>query len=383
MKLTKKIFFVVTVSLIFATLFVGCAKEEETPTSIKIGGVYPLSGEVALYGIEAKNGVDLAIEEINAAGGILGLPIEHIAEDDEGAPEKSVNAFTKLVSKDKVGIIIGSLTSGCTKAIAPKAQAKGVVQMAPAATADDLTSYGDYIFRVCYSDSFQGSIAGVFSAKNLGSTRAAVLYDNGNDYCVGLYNNFKKSYEENGGTIVIAESYGKDDVDFNAQLTKIKNANPDLVFLPDYYQKVALIVKQLRDAGINTPIVGADGWDGITEKAGNEVLNGYYSAHYSADSGDETVTKFVSKFTEKYGTVPTAFAALGYDSMYVIRDAIERAGTAEPEAVKEALEATDGHYVTGDITFDENHNPVKTLVMLEIVEKDGKLTTEFNTLVEP
>jgi branched-chain amino acid transport system substrate-binding protein len=325
----------------------------------------------------------MAVEEINAAGGINGKQVELIAEDDEGNPEKTVNAYKKLTTKDGVKFIIGSLTSGCTQAITSLAQAQKVIVVAPAATAPAVTDAGNYIFRTCFIDPFQGTVGAKFAYENLGSRKAAILYDVGNDYSVGLYDNFKKSFEAAGGTIVAAESYSTGDKDFNAQLTKIKNAAPDAVYLPDYYSTVALIAKQLRAQGISTPIIGADGWGGITENAGDEVLNGFYSDHYAADSTDQKVIDFVSKYTAKFNSTPTSFAALGYDAMYVIKDAIVAAGSTDSEKVRAAVEKTSGSYVTGNLTFDEKRNPTKSAVMLEIVKKDGKLTSVYKATVNP
>jgi branched-chain amino acid transport system substrate-binding protein len=381
--MTKNVF----KTLAFLSAFVavlalsGCAKAESK--TIKIGGIYPLSGSVAVYGTEARNGVQMAVEEINAAGGINGKQVELIAEDDEGNPEKTVNAYKKLTTKDGVKFIIGSLTSGCTQAITSLAQAQKVIVVAPAATAPAVTDAGNYIFRTCFIDPFQGTVGAKFAYENLGSRKAAILYDVGNDYSVGLYDNFKKSFEAAGGTIVAAESYSTGDKDFNAQLTKIKNAAPDAVYLPDYYSTVALIAKQLRAQGISTPIIGADGWGGITENAGDEVLNGFYSDHYAADSTDQKVIDFVSKYTAKFNSTPTSFAALGYDAMYVIKDAIVAAGSTDSEKVRAAVEKTSGSYVTGNLTFDEKRNPTKSAVMLEIVKKDGKLTSVYKATVNP
>ena len=362
--------------------FSGCSKKSND--TVKIGGIFPLSGSVAVYGVECKNGIDLAIEEINAAGGISGKQIVLVSEDDEGNPDKTVNAFKKLTTKDGVKIIIGSLTSGCTQAITTLSQASKVVQIAPAATAPAITDAGDYIFRACFIDPFQGTVGGKFSATDLNCKNAAILYDVGNDYSVGLTENFEKSFADNGGKIVAKESYSTGDKDFNAQLTKIKNANPDVVYLPDYYGTVALIAKQLRAQGITTPIVGADGWDGLTDNAGDEVLNGYYSNHYAADSTSPAVQKFVTSFKTKYNKEPNSFAALGYDSVYMLKDAIVKAGSEDSAKVKDALAATDGDYVTGHLTFNEKHNPVKSAVMLELVKgADGKLTTTYKTTVNP
>lgn len=359
-----------------------CSKKESD--TIKIGGVAPLSGAVAVYGVECKNGIDLAVEEINAAGGINGKKVEFVCEDDEGSPDKTVNAFKKLITKDGVKIVIGSLTSGCTQAITTLAQASKVVQIAPAATAPAITDAGNFVFRACFIDPFQGTVGGKFAAENLKAKNAAILYDVGNDYSVGLQENFVKAFEAADGKIVAVESYSTGDKDFNAQLTKIKNANPDVVYLPDYYGTVALIAKQLRAQGIKAPIVGADGWDGLTANAGDEVLNGFYSNHYAEDSTEPAVQKFVNAFNAKYAKAPNSFAALGYDSMYMLKDAIIAAGTTDSVKVRAALEATDADYVTGHLTFDSKRNPVKSAVMIELVKgKDGKITTAYKTTVNP
>ncbi|MDR2509615.1 MAG: ABC transporter substrate-binding protein [Spirochaetaceae bacterium] len=367
-------------ALCFAGL--SCAKKADE-TTISIGGIFPLSGEVAVYGIEARNGIELAIEEINGKGGVNGKKLVLISEDDEGNPEKTVNAYKKLTTLNKVSIIIGSLTSGCTQAITSLAQAQKVVLMAPAATMESITSAGNYIFRACFIDPFQGTVGGIFAATTLGAKKAAVLYDNSNDYSVGLTENFISAFQKNGGAVAAKESYGKGEVDFNAQLTKIKSASPDVVYLPDYYSTVSLIAKQLRAQGIDTPIVGADGWDGLTENAGYEVLNGFYSNHYASDSTDPKVVNFVSAYQNKFGTVPVSFAALGYDSLYLIKDAIENSGGGDSAAVRDALEKTNGSYVTGNLTFDAKRNPVKSAVIVELVKDGDKLTTVYKTTVNP
>jgi len=359
-----------------------CGKKETN--EIVIGGIFPLSGGVAVYGVECKNGIDLAIEEINAAGGVNGKNIVLISEDDEGNPDKTVNAYQKLTSKDGVKLIIGSLTSGCTQAITNRAQAQKVVQIAPAATAPAITDAGDFIFRTCYTDPFQGKVGGKFASEDLGAKTAAILYDTGNDYSVGLTENFEAAFTAAGGTIVSKEAYTTNDKDFNAQLTKIKSANPDVIYLPDYYNVVALISKQLRAQGINVPIIGADGWDGILGNAGDEVLNGFYSNHYAVDSTSASVQNFVKAFNAKYSKDPNAFAALGYDSVYLLKDAILKAGSADSVAVKDALASISGEYVTGNLSFDAKHNPVKSAVMLEIIKADdGSLKTVYKTTVNP
>jgi branched-chain amino acid transport system substrate-binding protein len=377
----KKAIKVLSVLALILVMFTGCAKKDAD--SIKIGGIFPLSGPVAVYGVEAKNGIELAIEEINAAGGINGKNVVLISEDDEGNPEKTVNAFKKLTTKDKVTMIIGSLTSGCTAAITTLAQNQKVLLIAPAATMESITDAGNFIFRACFIDPFQGTVGGKFSAETLKAKKAAVLYDVANDYSIGLYENFKKAFLASGGIMAAEESYTTNDMDFNAQITKIKNANPDVVYLPDYYATVALIAKQLRAQGVNAAIVGADGWGGIVDNAGDEILNGFYSDHYAADSTDPKVVSFVNSYKNKYNSTPVSFAALGYDSMYIIKDAIVNAGSTDASAVRDAVEKTNGAYVTGQLTFDAKRNPVKSAVMMEIVKAEGKLTPVYRATVNP
>lgn len=377
-KVMKNVVSAVSVLVAVTTIFAGCSKKTGT---IKIGGVAPLSGGVAVYGVECKNGIDLAVAEINAAGGINGQMLEFICEDDEGDAAKSVSAYKKLITKDGTRLIIGSLTSGCTIAITSQAQANKVVQIAPAATATAVTDAGNYIFRACFIDPFQGRVGGKFAYDNLGAKKAAVLYDIGNDYSVGLMENFVSEFTKQGGEIVAKESYGTGEKDFNAIITKVKSANPDVVYLPDYYSTVALIAKQLRAQGIDTPIVGADGWDGLTENAGDEVLNGYYSNHYAEDSDSPSVQNFVKNFEAKYNKKPNAFAALGYDSMYMLKDAILAAGTTDATKVRDALEKTNSDYVTGHIKFDENRNPIKSAVMVKMIKDGDKLSQAYAATV--
>lgn len=370
------------VALATLLAFVGCSKKEST--DINIGFIGPLSGGVAVYGVECKNGVDLAVQEINDAGGVNGKKIVVISEDDEGNPDKSVNAFNKLTSRNGVELLIGSLTSGCTIAMTKFSQAKGVLQMAPAATAPEVTTAGNYIFRACYTDPFQGTVGGIFAKDTLQAKNVAILYDAGNDYSVGLYENFVKAFEGDDRKVVALESYTTGDKNFNAQLTKIKNANPDAIYLPDYYATVALITMQMRSLGmLETPIIGADGWDGLTEIAGKEFENGFYSNHYSVDSTEPAVQKFVASFQERYKKAPNSFAALGYDCVYMLRDAMIRAKSEKAKAVRDAMEKTDGNYVTGHLTFDENRNPIKSAVMLELVMNGNQLTTKYKTTVNP
>jgi branched-chain amino acid transport system substrate-binding protein len=361
----------------------GCQKKEAG--TIKIGTILPISGPVSAYGIQTRDAITLAFEEINAAGGVLGQKLELIAEDDEANPEKSTNAFKKLTAQDKVNVIIGALTSKCSLAITSLSQAKKVVQISTSSTNDTVTDAGDFIFRACYNDSFQGQVVAKYSSETLKAKTAAVLYDISNDYSVGLTENFRKTFESLGGKMVASEGYNSGDKDFNAQLTKIKATKPDVLLLPDYYNTVSLIAKQVRAQGMMMPLLGADGWDEITNNAGDEALNGFYSNHYSPDSDDPKVQKFVASFKAKYKQDPNALAALGYDTAYLVAEAIKNAGTAsDSQKIRDAMAALDMQLVTGRIKFNEKRNPVKSAVMLEVVKgADGKLTTKYAGTVNP
>jgi branched-chain amino acid transport system substrate-binding protein len=223
-----------------------------------------------------------------------------------------------------------------------------------------------------------------FAVENLKATKAAVLYDMNNDYSTGLTKSFEETFAALGGTVVASESYAGGDKDFNAQITKIKAAAPDVLFLPDYYNTVSLIINQVRNQGLDAVLLGPDGWDELVGQAGEEAVGGYFCNHYSPDAEDDDVQEFVRKYRERYGITPNALAALGYDAAYILLEAIERAGTDDPQALKAALMETNKKYVTGHITFDENHNPVKSTTILKVIQgADGKLATEYVGMVDP
>jgi len=351
--------------------------------SVSIGAIFPLSGTVAFYGNESRDGALLAIEEANAAGGLLGKKIALLWEDDEGDAAKAVNALTKLTTRDKVSFVIGSSTSGPTQAMSTLAQKNKVVLVSPSATNIDVTKAGDYIFRACFIDPFQGVVGADFAYETLGSRRAAVLYDAGADYNTGLADSFKKQFKALGAQIVADEAYQTGDVDFNAQITRIKAANPDVVYLPNYYNDVSLQAKQLRDQGITCALIGGDGWDSLTDNAGDEILNGFWSSGFASDTTDPKGVAFVNAFQSKFNRPASQFAALGYDTMMLVIDAIKAAGSFDPSVVKNALANIEGSYVTGNIRFDSDRNPIKGAAILEIVKKDGKLANAYKTTVNP
>jgi branched-chain amino acid transport system substrate-binding protein len=360
-----------------------CAKKNSGGDVVSIGAVLPLSGQVAFYGTESRDGALLAIDEINAAGGLLGKKLALISEDDEGDSAKSVNAFTKLTTRDKVSYILGSSTSGATMGMTALAQQNKVILISPSATNIDVTRAGDYIFRACFIDPFQGIVGADFAYDTLESRRAAVLYDAGADYNTGLASEFKKEFITIGGEIVADEAYQTGDVDFNAQITRIKAADPDVVYLPNYYNDVTLQAKQLRAQGITCALVGGDGWDSLIDNAGDEVLNGFWSAGFAADTTDPKGVAFVEAFQMQFNRPASQFAALGYDSMMIVAEGIKAAGTFDTAAVKDAMANVNENFVTGNIRFDADRNPVKGAAINEIVRRDGKLANSYKTMVNP
>jgi len=377
----KKILMMAAITFcVMAMAFAGGSKDSDT---VSIGAVFPLSGGVAFYGNESRDGALLAIEQLNVTGGLLGKKLTLISEDDEGNAEKTVNAFTKLTTRDNVSFVIGSSTSGPTQAISTLAQRNKVVLISPSATNVDVTRAGDYVFRACFIDPFQGVVGADFAYKTLGNRRAAVLYDAGADYNTGLADAFKTQFRALGGQVVADEAYQSGDVDFNAQITRIRAANPDVVYLPNYYNDVSLQAKQLRDQGVRCALIGGDGWDSLVDNAGDEVLNGYWSSGFASDTTDPKGVVFVKAFEARFRRPASQFAALGYDSMMLVADAIKAAGTFDTPAVKDALAKISGTYVTGNIRFDANRDPIKGAAILEIVRKDGKLVNAYRATVNP
>ena len=377
----KKLFLISAVLCCAAFMaFAGGAQDSNTVT---IGAVFPLSGSVAFYGNESRDGALLAIEQINASGGLLGKKLALLAEDDEGAAEKAANAFTKLTDRDKVSFVLGSSTSGATMAMTDLAQQKKVVLISPSATNIDVTKAGDFVFRACFIDPFQGVVGADFAYDTLSARRAAILYDAGADYNTGLAASFRDEFKKVGGQVVADEAYQSGDVDFNAQVTHIRAANPDVVYLPNYYNDVALQAKQLRAQGVTCALVGGDGWDSLIDNAGDEVLNGFWSAGFAADTTDPKGVAFVKAFQARFNRPASQFSALGYDTMMLVIDGIKAAGTFDTTAVKNAMAKLSGSYVTGNIRFDANRNPIKGAAICEIVRKDGKLVNAYKTTVNP
>ncbi|HEY9063068.1 MAG TPA: ABC transporter substrate-binding protein [Pseudobacteroides sp.] len=375
----KQRFLVSILAVITATLvlFTGCTQTSKPQNEIKIGLNYELSGAAASYGQDTLNGILMALDEINAAGGVLGKQITYVKLDNKTDPAESTSVATRLATKENVSVILGPATTGATKASIPVADKNKVPLISASATADDVTvdakGLKEYAYRICFNDSFQGTVMANFATKNLNAKNAVVLMDNSSDYGKGLAKTFTETFTKNGGAIAAQEAFVKDEKDFSAILTKIKDKAFDILLIAGYYNEAGLIIKQARALGIDKPVLGGDGLDSpvLGELAGKTALNKvYFSNHYSSLDKDPVIVKFMNGFRTKNNKDPNAFNALGYDLGYFAVDAIKRANSSEPIKIKEALDnTTEFKGVTGRFSIDKNHNPVKTAVVIEL--KDG------------
>jgi branched-chain amino acid transport system substrate-binding protein len=338
--------------------------------TIRVGEFASLTGKEATFGISSHEGTQLAVEQVNAAGGMLGKKIELLTEDDQSKAGEPANVVNKLISKDGVVAVLGEVASSRSLEAGPICQQNKIPMVSPASTNPKVTETGDYIFRVCFIDPFQGTVMANFASKTLKAKRVAVFTDVKNDYSKGLAKFFKEGFTAAGGQIVAELDFNAGDKDFKGQLTAIKAANPDAVFVPGYYTDVALICIQAKQLGLNVPFFGGDGWESSTLiEIGKDAVEGqYFSTHYSVDAGSEKVRSFVEAYKKRYGgKVPDAMAALGYDSAMILADAIKRAGSAEPPKIRDALAATkDFEAVTGKITINDKRDAVKSAVILQV-----------------
>ena len=381
----KKLLCGVLASAMAFSVLAGCGGNSEGGADsdvIKIGGIGPLSGPNSTYGISVKEGADLLAEEINAAGGINGKKVEFIFEDDQSDNTVAASAFNKLVDKDGVCAILGGVTSGTTLAIAPNTTNKKIPMITPTGTEPTITNVGgDFMFRGCFVDSFQGEILAKYTKEKLGKTTAAVLYNSSSDYSKGIANAYKETLEKNGGQVLEFLSYGSDkETDFKAQLTKIKSANPDVIILPDYYNVVGLIAKQARDMGITSQFLGGDGWESeeLTKIGGTAVDGAIYINHYYAEDTDENVKNFVDSYTKKYNKTPDCFAALSYDTAKILVKAIEKANSTDGTAIRDALAGMEINSVTGNIKFNEERSAVKSAAIIKINGDKKELDDKVN-----
>lgn len=366
-----------------AAMMVSCGgnQTQEESSTIKVGGMGPLTGSAAMYGTTIEKGAKLAFEEINNNGGVLGKKLEYISLDEKADPIEAVNAYNKLVDEGVVAIL-GSVTSKPTLAVAELAAKDGMPMITPTGTQINITDAGPNVFRVCFTDPYQGSTLAKFAKDKLNAKTAAVMVNTSSDYSDGIANAFIEQAKKEGIEIVAKEGYSDGDKDFKAQLTKINGENPDILIVPEYYELSALIATQAREIGMKSTFVGPDGWDGIIgaldPSAYSVVDNSYFTNHYSAEDSSEKVQSFLKKYREKYNEEPTAFSALAYDNVYILKNAIEKAGTTDKEDLVKAIKASDTDGITGHLTFDEKNNPIKAVTIIKV--KDGKYI--FDSVVE-
>ena len=391
MKRVTKLLSVLAAGAIFMGALTGCgggSKGAEGDT-IKVGGLLEMTGGSASFGISSKNGIDLALKKINEKGVLGGKKLSVVVADTKSEASEATNGMQKLISQDKVVAVIGPNQSSAVIASGAISNGAKVTDITPMGTNPDVTvdpgtqKVKPYSFRTCFIDPFQGTVMAAFASNDLKVKKAAIYIDNTSDYAKGLAQFFKENFVKNGGEVVIEEAYLQKDTDFKSTLTKIKAATPDFIYIPGYYQEVGLIVKQAREMGITVPMAGGDGWDSakLPEIAGKAALeNTFFSSLYSPDDDSALNKEFVAEYKKAYNTNPDVFAALAYDSTLLVAEAIEKAGSADPAKIGEAMAKISGFKgVSGEVTFNEQHNPIKSAVIIE--HKDGVQT--FKTKVNP
>lgn len=368
--------------LFLITIIFGSCTRKVDPNIIYVGHYDSMTGSEATFGQGSYQGVVLALDEVNNAGGIHGKQVQIISMDDQSKNEEARSVITRLLSRREIIAVIGGVASSRSLAAAPVAQEAGIPFVSPSSTNPRVTAIGNYIFRVCFIDPFQGLVMAKFATENLKAKRLAILRDVKSDYSVGLADFFKKGILDRDGTIIADLSYQAGDIDFKAQLTQIRTQKPDAIFVPGYYTEVGLIARQAQQLGIEVPLLGGDGWDSskLTE-IGQSAINGsYFSNHYAQDTEDETAKKFIKKYKERFGGVPDGLAALGYDAAKILFEAMERTKDLTSEQIRDQLAATkDFVGVTGKITIDENRDAKKSAVVVKIED----LKQKFVTQIEP
>ena len=361
----------------------GTGSAENAPAGdvIKVGEFASLTGKEATFGQMSHHGTELAIDDINAAGGVLGKKLQLLTEDDQSKQGESKTIARKLIARDGVVALLGEVASGRSLEAAPVCQESHIPQISPSSTNPKVTEIGDYIFRVCFTDPLQGRVLARFAEQTLKAKRVAVLTDAANTYSVGLATYFKAAFTNEGDVLVDEQKYSGGDKDFHAQLTTIKSDNPEAIFIPGYYTDVGLIARQARELGITVPLFGGDGWESqeLISIGGDAVEGTYFSTHFSPEEPEPKVQDFVNKFKAKYGSMPDAMAALGYDSAMLLADAFKRAGTTDGPKVRDALAATkDFPGIAGNITIDEHRDAKKPLVIIEVTGGKFKLVQKIS-----
>jgi branched-chain amino acid transport system substrate-binding protein len=369
--------------------FVACERRPGAATDsggdIVIGMYGSLTGDGASFGQSSREGTELAVEEINTGAGVLGgRRFRLLVEDDQSRPEEASNAVTKLITQDRVVAVLGEVASRRSLAAAPIAQRYQVPMITPASTNERVTEVGDYIFRVCFIDPFQGEVLAKFAYNDLKVRKIAILKDIQQDYSVGLTDSVVANFRELGGQVLEPVSYSTGDSDFKAVLTQIRSQTPDALVVTGYYSEAAIITRQARELGLKIPILGGDGWVGDALRNGREALNNsYISNHYSADNPDPIVQNFVSSYRATFGREPDAIAALAYDAVKVLPDAMNRAGSTEGPKVRDALAAADLPGVTGRLKMNEKRNVDKPAVIQEVTFANGEVKFVYKTTINP
>lgn len=390
-KTTTPIF--VSLGLAALLAFLGCIKKEgavsgdssksTSGNEILVGEYGSMTGSESTFGVSTHKGILMALDEVNKAGGVNGKKIQLKNYDDQGQAAEAVTIVTKLITQDKVSLILGEVASSRSIAAGAIAQQYKIPMVSPSSTNPKVTQIGDHIFRVCFIDPFQGAVMARFAINNLKLKRAAVFRDIKADYSVGLANFFVDEYKKLGGEVLADVSYASGDMDFKSQLTSIKGKNPDVLFVPGYYTEVGLIARQARELGLKAVLLGGDGWDSekLTDIGGSAVEGGYFSNHYSHEDQSPVVQNFVAQFKARYGEVPSGLAAQGYDAAMVAVDAMKRAKDSSPKAYRDALAETKNFQgVTGMITINEERNAVKPAVVLKVV---GPKKFSYVTTINP
>jgi branched-chain amino acid transport system substrate-binding protein len=373
---------VIGAALLLAASAVGCRPGAKNADEILVGHYASMSGSEATFGQSTDNGIKMAVEEINAAGGVNGKKIKVITYDDKGDAREAGTAVTRLITRDGVTAMLGEVASSLSLQGAPICQENGVPMITPSSTNPEVTKKGDKIFRVCFIDPFQGWVGAKFAHENLKAGKAAILFDQANAYSVGLRDEFAKAFKDMGGEITAVESYSKGDPDFSAQLTSIRSSGPDVVYVPGYYTDVGNIALQARKLGVTVPLLGGDGWDSakLAEIGGKAIDGCYYSNHYSHQDPNPRVQEFIRKYKDKFDETPDGLAALGYDAARILAQAMAQAPSLSGDDIAAALAATrDFDGVTGKISIDAERNAVKPAVILEM--KNGEAT--FVATIEP
>jgi len=351
-------------------------------SEIVIGHYASMTGGTAHFGQDTDKAARLAVEQLNASGGVLGKKLKLVTLDTRGDGAEAANAVSRLIDVEKATAILGEVASSLSLQGGPIAQRRKIPMVSPSSTNPKVTQVGDYVFRVCYIDPFQGKVMALFARQTLKLDKVAILKDVKNDYSIGLADAFQKAFVGSGGTIAIEQSYSAGDTDFSAQVTAIKSSGAQAIWVPGYYAEVGAIARTAARLGVKIPLMGGDGWDAPQLfTIGGEALNGsYFSNHFAPDQASPKAQKFVADFKAKYGQEPTGLGALGYDGVMVIADAIKRAGKVDTAAIRDALATTkDYEAVTGKITMDKDRNPEKSVVVLKI--DGGK--AKYETLVSP